>query len=81
MPEIHEACGLDVDELQGVLAVLKDTHFISLEGSYPFEEVQLEGERVCDPSIWETVLSRCDATETPLETLVVDLQFQYLFTP
>src|SRR5438105_7231439 len=51
MPEIHEACGLDVDELQGLLTILKDSHFISLEGSYPFEEVQLEGEPSGDASI------------------------------
>src|SRR5262245_63125802 len=67
MPEIHEACGLDVDELHGTLAFLKDSHFISLEGSYPFEEIQLEGDRVGAPSIWERVLKRCDSTGTPLE--------------
>src|SRR5262249_4964752 len=81
MPEIHEACGLDVDELQGILTFLKDSHFVTLEGSYPFEELRLEGEPVGDASIWETVLNRCDSTGTPLETVVVDLQLERLFGP
>src|SRR5262245_4158768 len=73
MPEIHEACGLDVDELQGELAFLKDSHFISLEGCYPFEELQLEGDPVGDPRIWERVLKRCDSTGTPLEAFIVNM--------
>jgi hypothetical protein len=79
MPEIHEACGLDVDELQGLLTVLTDSHFVLLEGSYPFEEVRLEGEPVGGASIWETVLRRCDATDTPLEAVLVNMQFEGLF--
>jgi hypothetical protein len=81
MPEIHEACGLDVDEMQGLLTFLKDARFISLEGLYPFEEVQLEDERDCDADIWEIVLKRCAATATALETVIVNLQFQCLFAP
>ena len=76
MPEIHEACGLDVDELQGVLTVLEDAHFVKLQGAYPFEEVQLEG-----GSVWEMVLKRCESTGTPLETVVVDSQVQPLIAP
>ena len=79
MPEIHEACGLDVDELHDALAVLKDTHFISLEGSYPFEEVQLEGDPVGDSDIWERALKRCDSTGTPLESVIVNMQLERLF--
>jgi hypothetical protein len=74
MPEIHEACGLDVDEVQGLLTVLKDAGFLSLEGSYPFEEVRVEGEGDGDAGIWKAVLKRCAATDTRLETVVVDLQ-------
>jgi hypothetical protein len=81
MPEIHEACGLDVDELQAVLTFLTDSHFVSLEGSYPFEELQLEGEPVGDASMWKTVLDRCDSTGTPLERVVVDLRPERLFGP
>jgi hypothetical protein len=73
MPEIHEACGLDVDELQALLATLGSARFISLEGSYPFEEVQLEGDPVGGAGIWEAVLNRCHAAGIPLETVVVGL--------
>jgi hypothetical protein len=81
MPEIHEACGLDVEALQDLLTCLKDAHFVSLEGVYPFEELQLEGEPDGSPGIWETVLQRCAATGTALETVVVDLQVERLFGP
>jgi hypothetical protein len=81
MPEIHEVCGLDVDELQGLLTRLKDAQFVSLEGFYPFEELQLAGKPDGDISIWETVLKRCAATGTPLERVVVDLQLELLFGP
>ena len=77
MPEIHEACGLDVDELQGLLASLQDAQFVSLIGSYPFEELQLEDTLDCDANIWQTVLKCCDSTGTPLETVVVDLQIEH----
>ena len=79
MPEIHEACGLDVDELQGLLAMLRASQWISLEGAYPFEEVQLEGEAVGGASGWETVLNRCHAAGIPLETVVVDLQLDHVW--
>ncbi|HYV36678.1 MAG TPA: hypothetical protein VE988_13305 [Gemmataceae bacterium] len=79
MPEIHEACGLDVDELHGLLTVLKDSHFIALEGSYPFEEVQLASEPVGAESIWERVLRRCDCTGTRLECVIVNMQIESMF--
>ena len=79
MPEIHEACGLDVDELQGLLTVLQDSHFVSVDGSYPFEELKLDGEPVSDESIWVTVLKRFVSTGTPLETVVVNMQIERLF--
>ena len=78
MPEIHEACGLDEDELQGLLNLLRDIDFISLDGSYPFEEVQLEGAPASGSSIWEIVLNRCNSTGIPLETVVVTMQLEQL---
>jgi len=79
MPEIHEACGLDVDEMQSLLTALMDSHFVSVEGSYPFEELELEGEPVGAEGTWETVLKRCDSTGTPLEAVVVNMQLEGLF--
>ena len=78
MPEIHEACGLDVDELQRLLNLLRDIDFISLDGSYPFEEVQLEGAPAGESSIWEIVLNRCNSTGMPLEMVVVTMQLEQL---
>ena len=43
MPEVHEACGLDVDGMYGVLRVLCDAGLIELTGHYPFEEIRLTG--------------------------------------
>jgi hypothetical protein len=81
MPEIHEACGLDVDELHGALAFLRGAHLISLEGSYPFEELQVVDDPVGAPGIWERVLERCDATGNPLESVIVNLQPEGLVDP
>ena len=41
MPELHEACGLDVDAMQSLLQSLKDANLITIEGDYPFEEIRL----------------------------------------
>ncbi len=41
MPEVHEACGLDVDEMYSVLQVLRDSGLVQVEGEYPFEEIRL----------------------------------------
>ncbi len=41
MPELHEACGLDVDAMDTLLQALKDANLIAIEGEYPFEEIRL----------------------------------------
>ena len=46
MPEVHEACGLDVDQMYAVLQVLRESRLISVEGEYPFEEISLTDEGV-----------------------------------
>jgi hypothetical protein len=43
LPEVHEACGLDVDGMYANLAVLRDAGLIELAGQYPFEEIRLNG--------------------------------------
>ena len=45
MPEVHEACGLDVDGMYSALGVLRDAGMIQLAGDYPFEEIRLTGAR------------------------------------
>lgn len=41
MPEVHEACGLDVDGMYDVLKSLRDKGWIRVSGEYPFEEIRL----------------------------------------
>jgi len=41
MPEVHEACGLDPDEMAPLVRVLADSGFIRVEGEYPFEKLKL----------------------------------------
>lgn len=41
MPEVHEACGLDVDGMYAALKILQDAGLIAIEGEYPFEEIRL----------------------------------------
>ncbi len=41
MPEVHEACGLDPDELFPLMQEIIDAGFIAVEGDYPFEQLKL----------------------------------------
>ncbi len=41
MPEVHEACGLDVDGMYRLLGELQQTGWIEVSGEYPFEEIRL----------------------------------------
>jgi len=43
LPEVHEACGLDVDGMYRVLRVLQQHGLIEMKGQYPFEEIRLTG--------------------------------------
>jgi hypothetical protein len=40
MPEVHEACGLDVDHMYSLLRLLLEARLIEMEGEYPFEEIK-----------------------------------------
>ena len=70
MPELHEACGLEVDEMYSLLLVLKNAQLISIDGSYPFEEVGFAG---WNPM--EALQKQCDAAKIPIQNVVVDLRF------
>jgi hypothetical protein len=41
MPDLHEACGLDVEAMYVLLGALVEAKRISIEGEYPFEQVRL----------------------------------------
>lgn len=74
MPEVHEACGLDVDEMYSVLHVLRVARLIGLEGDYPFEEIRLTGDGID----MESVLKRCEAAKIQVEDVVAGLRFDLL---
>ena len=74
MPEVHEACGLDVDGMYAVVKTLRDAGLISLEGEYPFEEIRFIGEGVA----MESILQRCESAKIALEDVVAELRFDLL---
>ena len=74
MPEIHEACGLDVDQMYSVLPVLRNARLIEVDGDYPFEEIRLTG----DAAAMEAIHQRCEAAGIPLEDVVAELRFELL---
>ena len=74
MPEVHEACGLDVDGMYSVLQVLRDAKLISVEGEYPFEEIRLAGEGLA----LEAILKRCETAKIPVHDVVAELRFDLL---
>jgi hypothetical protein len=71
MPEVHEACGLDVDGMYAGLTVLRDAGVIELTGPYPFEEVRLAG-------AGRAIFDRCEAHQIRVEDVIVDLRFDLL---
>jgi len=72
MPDIHEACGLDVDAMYSLLENLRDAGFVSIEGDYPFEQLSLAGD------VLGTVLKECETADIRVEDVVVDLRFDLL---
>ncbi len=72
LPEVHEACGLDVDGMYAVLEVLRDCGVIEILGEYPFEEVHLVGPEA------EAIFHYCESRRIALERVLVDLQFELL---
>lgn len=78
LPELHETCGLGVDEMYSMLRQLEAAAFIRVEGKYPFEDVV-----VCDePHLHWPVLGDlarfCSGGKVSLNDLVVDLRFDLL---
>ena len=74
MPEVHEACGLDVDGMYAALRVLREAGSIELTGQYPFEEIRLthHDERA--------IFKRCEAAKIALQDVIVELRFDLLKT-
>ena len=72
LPEVHEACGLDVDGMYAVLRMLLDQSVIEISGQYPFEEIHLTSPDE------QTIFEHCQEHQIPLDCILVDLQFERL---
>jgi hypothetical protein len=80
LPELHETCGIGVDEMYEMLKQLEQEGFIHVEGEYPFQSVVLKdaalpgGEWPLMQDLWRF----CTAEQIPLRDVVVDLKFESL---
>jgi hypothetical protein len=77
LPELHETCGLGVDEMYELLKVLEQGEFVRVEGEYPFQDVV---PREISPGwgVMRDLWRFCRSTKTALRELVVDLKFDCL---
>ena len=74
MPEVLEACGVDVDQLYALLDPLKQARLIEVGGEYPFEEMRL----AADSEIAKTIAHECERAKIPLEDVFVELRIEVL---
>ena len=77
LPELHETCGLGVDEMYELLKQLEQGEFVRVEGEYPFQDV---APTEVSPG-WEVMRDLwrfCEAEKISLRDLVVDLKFDAL---
>jgi hypothetical protein len=74
MPEVLEACGVDVDQLYVLLEPLKKAGLVEIDGEYPFEEMRL----TADSQIAKTIADECESHKIPLEEVLVDLRVEAL---
>jgi hypothetical protein len=70
MPELHEACGLEVDAMSSLLTMLSGSDLIAVNGAYPFEEITFANWLPLD-----SIMKRCEADGITIERVVVDLRF------
>ena len=78
LPELHETCGLGVDEMYSMLRHLETAGFVRVEGSYPFEDVFVCDEPQLQWPILGDLVRFCSGGEVSLNDLVVDLRFDLL---
>ena len=76
MPEVLEACGVDVDQLYVLLDFLKKERLIEIDGEYPFEEMKL----AADSQIAKAIADECESAKIPLEEVLVELNIDRLLT-
>jgi hypothetical protein len=74
MPEVLEACGVDMEQLYVLLDLLRNERLIEVEGEYPFEEMKL----AADAGIAKTIAEECESARIPMEQVFVDLRIEVL---
>jgi hypothetical protein len=74
VPEILEACGVDVDRFYALLAPLEAQGLLNVSVDYPFEEIRLTAES----EVAVELAKRCHDSGVPVEAVFVDLQPQLL---
>jgi hypothetical protein len=77
MPEVLEACGVDVDQLYVLLDPLKQGGLIEVDGEYPFEEMRL----TADSQIAKTIADECESSKIPVEEVFVNVCIEALPFP
>jgi hypothetical protein len=80
LPELHETCGIGVDEMYALLRQLEQGGFVHVEGEYPFQDVVLKGVALpgAEWSLMQDLWCFCTAEQIPLRDVVVDLKFDSL---
>jgi hypothetical protein len=74
LPELHESCGLGVEEMYQFLDELKQAKLVTVEGEYPFEDVRLLG----DDRPFAITAEQSKQSGFTLRDVVVDLRFDLL---
>jgi hypothetical protein len=77
LPELHETCGLGVDEVYELLKQLEQGEFVRVEGEYPFQDVvprELSGGWEVMQDLW----GFCQLERMAVRDLVVDMRFDRL---
>ena len=81
LPEVHETCGIGVDELYVILQQLERAGFIRLKDDYPFQTVVPVDLMIEDHSPWAVMgylVAFCKSEGIPLRDVIVDLHFEKL---
>ena len=78
LPELHETCGLGVDEMYDLLKELEQGDFIQVEGEYPFQDVALRKVPL-EGAEWALMLDLWKFSQSErisLRDLLVDVKFE-----
>lgn len=80
LPELHETCGIGVDEMYELLKQLEAGGFVQVEGEYPFQEVALQDVALADSQwpLMQDLWRFCNTEQMSLRDVVVNLKFDSL---